>query len=161
MQSEIVFEEIVSTAATSEPLGTLAGKGTLVGKKGGNITIKVKEPSYIIGIMSITPRVCYSQGNAWDLSLKTIDDLHNPALDGIGFQELITSQMAWFDSTAIDGGGSEIYSAGKQPAWINYMTDVDTCHGDFADEKKAMYMTFPFQPTFKNLSFKQCFIEVM
>ena len=21
------------------------------------------------------------------------------------------------------------------------MTDVDTCHGDFADEKKAMYMT--------------------
>ena len=39
------------------------------------------------------------------------------------------------------GGGNEIYSAGKQPAWINYMTDVDTCHGDFADEKKAMYMT--------------------
>ena len=73
--------------------------------------------------------------------LRTINDLHKPALDGIGFQELITSQMAWFDSTAIDGGGSDIYSAGKQPAWINYMTDVDTCHGDFADEKKAMYMT--------------------
>lgn len=141
MQSEIVFEEIVSTAATSDPLGTLAGKGTLVGKKGGNITIKVKEPSYIIGIMSITPRVCYSQGNEWDLDLQTINDLHKPQLDGIGFQELITSQMAWFDSTAIDGGGAEIYSAGKQPAWINYMTAVDTCHGDFADERKAMYMT--------------------
>ena len=141
MQSEIVFEEIVSTATTSEPLGTLAGKGTLISKKGGNITIKVKEPSYIIGIMSITPRVCYSQGNAWDLGLKTINDLHKPALDGIGFQELITEQMAWFDSTAQEGGGAIGYSAGKQPAWINYMTDVDTCHGDFADEKKAMYMT--------------------
>ena len=138
MQSEIVFEEIVSTAATSEPLGTLAGKGTLLGKKGGNITIKVKEPSYIIGIMSITPRVCYSQGNEWDLSLNTINDLHKPALDGIGFQELITEQMAWFDTPA----GEQIkFSAGKQPAWINYMTAVDTCHGDFAEENKAMFMT--------------------
>ena len=141
MQSEIVFEEVVSTAATSEPLGTLAGKGTLLGKKGGNITIKVKEPSYIIGIMSITPRVCYSQGNEWDLRLDTFNDLHKPALDGIGFQELMTDQMAWFDSKAADGGGAEGYSAGKQPAWINYMTAVDTCHGDFADENKAMYMT--------------------
>ena len=38
--------------------------------------------------MSITPRVCYSQGNEWDLSLNSINDLHKPALDGIGFQEL-------------------------------------------------------------------------
>ena len=49
--------------------------------------------------------------------------------------------MAWFDSTADEQGSVLYYSAGKQPAWINYMTDVDTCHGDFADEKKAMYMT--------------------
>ena len=32
------------------------------------------------------------------MNLKTIDDLHKPALDGIGFQELITEQMAWWDT---------------------------------------------------------------
>ena len=139
MQSEIVFEEIVSTAATSDPLGTLAGKGTLIGKKGGNITIKVKEPSYIIGIMSITPRVCYSQGNEWDLSLNSINDLHKPALDGIGFQELMTEQMAWWDVHIANGGELTKFSAGKQPAWLNYMTSYNEVYGTFADPDKAGY----------------------
>ena len=91
--AEIVFEEIVSTAdsetelAGEQPLGTLAGKGTLSGYKGGSITIKVKEPSIIMGIASITPRIDYNQGNKWFLTeLDNMNDLHKPALDGIGFQ---------------------------------------------------------------------------
>ena len=67
--------------------------------KGGHVTVKVDEPSYIIGIISLTPRIDYSQGNKWDTSLKTMDDLHKPALDEIGFQELITEQMAWWSTT--------------------------------------------------------------
>ena len=59
------------------------------------MVIKVDEPSYLIGIVSLTPRMDYSQGNNWDIHLQTMDDLHKPALDQIGFQELITEQMAW------------------------------------------------------------------
>ena len=48
-----------------------------------------------MGIMSITPRIDYSQGNKWYMTeLDNMNDLHKPALDGIGFQELITEQMA-------------------------------------------------------------------
>ena len=61
LSGEIEFGEVVSTSATeiqgNEPLGTLAGKGYSSNKKGGTITIKLSEPSYIIGIASITPRV--------------------------------------------------------------------------------------------------------
>ena len=39
-----------------------------------------------------------SQGNNWDIHLQTMDDLHKPALDQIGFQELITEQMAWWST---------------------------------------------------------------
>ena len=39
--------------------------------------------------MAITPMIDYSQGNDFDLNLETIDDLHKPALDGIGYQDLI------------------------------------------------------------------------
>ena len=35
----------------------------------------------------------YSQGNDFDLNLQTMDDLHKPALDGIGYQDLIQEQM--------------------------------------------------------------------
>ena len=86
-----------------------------------------------MGIVSITPRIDYSQGNKWDVNLKTMNDLHKPALDEIGFEDLITDQMAWFD-TKTDVSGNVTYStAGKQPAWINYMTNVNQCRGNFAN----------------------------
>ena len=140
---ELVFQEVISNSATAdEPLGTLAGRGVLSGKhKGGHIIAKVDEPSYLIGIVSITPRIDYSQGNKWDVNLKTMDDLHKPALDQIGFQDLITDQMAWWD-TKIDDKEEAVYrSAGKQPAWINYMTNVNQVRGNFADADNQMFMT--------------------
>ena len=60
---ELVFQEVVSNAEAggeegSQPLGTLAGKGVMGSKhKGGDVIIKVDEPSYIIGIISLTPRI--------------------------------------------------------------------------------------------------------
>ena len=146
---ELAFEEVVSTTdvldvenGTDQPMGTLAGRGRLTGKdKGGKVKIKVSEPSYILGIVSITPRIDYSQGNKWDVNLKTMNDLHKPALDEIGFQDLITDQMAWFD-TSINGNEEITYgTAGKQPAWINYMTNVNQCRGNFAVKGNEMFMT--------------------
>ena len=140
---ELSFEEVINTSASDgEPLGTLAGRGQMTDKhKGGSMKINISEPSYIIGIVSITPRVDYSQGNHWDGNLKTMDDLHKPALDEIGYQDLITDQMAWWETTVNDDGTLVLLSAGKQPAWINYMTNVNRCHGNFADIDKEMFMT--------------------
>lgn len=147
LSTEIGFEEVVGTAQTDSNgainhLGTLAGKGTQIGKKGGYVKIKCDEPCIIMGIASITPRLMYSNGNKWfNTELITMDDLHKPALDGIGFQDLITEQMDWreaqWDLTARD---LVRYSAGKLPAWINYMTDYDECYGDFADPNKCGFM---------------------
>ena len=144
LSAEIVFEEVVSTADTKDnPLGTLAGKGTFTNSKGGNVEIRVDEPSYIIGIASITPRIDYSQGNDWDITeIDTIDDLHKPALDGIGFENLLEERGAWF-GTYYDTVNSEWVkiAAGKVPAWINYMTSLNKTYGDFADPEKCMFMT--------------------
>lgn len=148
LSAEIVFEEVISTAETTNdgnrnPLGTLAGKGTFTNSKGGHIEIRVDEPSYIIGIASITPRIDYSTGNDWDITeLKTMDDLHKPALDGIGFENLLQERGAWW-GTYYDTMNSTWVklAAGKVPAWINYMTALNKTYGDFADEDKCMFMT--------------------
>lgn len=135
MSQEIVFEQVVSNSATNEePLGTLAGRGVLDenSKKGGKLHIKVKEPSYIMGIASITPRVDYCQGEDWDCELETIDDLHKPALDGIGFQDLNANHFA--------GWMSQGYGIGKQPAWINYMTNFNKVFGTFAEKYNEQFM---------------------
>jgi hypothetical protein len=138
-------------------MGTLAGRGRLTNKnKGGRVKIKVSEPSYILGIVSLTPRIDYSQGNKWDVNLKSMNDLHKPALDEIGFQDLTTDQMAWFDTDCNQAGDVTYKSAGKQPAWINYMTNVNVCRGNFAVPVGAaggqgeMFMTLNRRYEFEN-----------
>lgn len=142
MSDEIIFQEVISQSATEqEPLGSLAGRGKLAyNKKGGYLKIKVEEPSYIIGIVSITPRIDYSQGTKWDRNLKTMNDLHKPALDAIGFQDLVTSKMAWWDNNCTQGNVVSKFSAGKQPAWIDYMSNYNRTHGNFASGKSEEFM---------------------
>lgn len=146
LSKEVVFQEVVSQSNVdfndrNNPLGSLAGRGVLNSKhKGGYIVAKFDEPSYLIGIISLTPRVDYSQGNDWDTKLYNMNDLHKPALDEIGFQDLITEQMAFWES---HGGSTSpvVYSAGKQPAWLNYMTNYNKTYGTFADSTDQMFMT--------------------
>lgn len=140
---ELAFQEVISNADTTDnPLGTLAGRGVLTDKhKGGKIVIKCDEISHIMGIVSITPRVDYSQGNDWTVNLETFDDFHKPDLDAIAYQDLITDQMSWTDTELVSSTSVVNYSsAGKQPAWINYMTDVNRVYGNFAEQNQEMFM---------------------
>lgn len=138
MSTTIDFEAVVSNSASNasgveEPLGSLAGRGFNQDKRGGKIVIKCNEPCYIIGIASITPHVDYSQGNDWDMmQLNTMDDLHKPQLDGIGYQDLLSNQM--------NGRANTNDAIGKQPAWLNYMTDVNRTYADFAAGETESYM---------------------
>lgn len=125
---EIEFQEVVNNSGTEDqPLGTLAGRGIATNHKGGNIKFKADEPGYLMCITSITPRVDYFQGNDWDLYLNTMDDLHKPQLDGIGFQDRLYQNI---------NANADIVdlkkSIGKQPAWIEYMTNINKTFGNFA-----------------------------
>lgn len=125
---EIEFQEVVNNSGTEDqPLGTLAGRGVATNHKGGNIIFKADEPGYIFCITSITPRVDYYQGNDWDIYLNTMDDLHKPQLDGIGFQDRL------FQNINANANIEDLKkSIGKQPAWVEYMTNVNKTFGNFA-----------------------------
>lgn len=143
MSSEIVFDEVVSNsvatnaAGEEEPLGSLAGRGADRGSKGGrSIKIKITEPSMIICLGSIVPRVFYSEGNKWWTMIDTMNDLHKPSLDAIGFQDLLTEEMAAWSTELVksDQNPAEpTYKAvGKQTSWIEYQTNVNQSFGGFA-----------------------------
>lgn len=137
MSTIIDFEAVVSNSASTasgieEPLGSLAGRGYNGQKKGGKIEIKINEPCYIMGIASITPLVDYSQGNDWDNWLETMDDLHKPQMDGIGYQDLMENKM--------HGLAKPNLAVGKQPAWLDYMTNFNKTFADFAAGEKESYM---------------------
>lgn len=149
MTQYIEFDEVISKSATeteygNQPLGDIAaiGRG---GKplNNGHIHYQCEEPGYIIGLMAITPMIDYSQGNDFDLNLQTIDDLHKPALDGIGYQDLIQEQMVG-ETSVYEGGGTvdkiKHLSANKTVAWIDYMTNYNRTFGDFAAGEALDFM---------------------
>lgn len=142
VSQEIVFQEVISNSANQdEPLGTLAGRGVTTGRqKGGHIRIKVTEPCYIMCICSITPRIDYGQGNTWDTYLETMNDWHKPALDGIGYQDSLNGERAWWTDYLSDGPLLAKTAAGKTVAWINYMTNVNRTFGNFAPEMTESFM---------------------
>nr|DAG84047.1 MAG TPA: Major capsid protein [Microviridae sp.] len=125
---EIEFQEVINQAGSEEePLGTLAGRGVATDHKGGYIKFKPDEPGMIMCITSITPRVDYFQGNKWWTELGNMDQLHKPALDGIGFQDRLYKQV-----NASANFKDLNKSIGKQPAWIDYMTAYNETAGNFA-----------------------------
>ena len=149
MTQYIEFDEVISKSATetaygNQPLGDIAaiGRG---GKplNNGHIHYQCEEPGYIMGLMAITPMIDYSQGNDFDLNLQTIDDLHKPALDGIGYQDLIQEQMVGETSTYQEGGQInqlKHLAANKTVAWIDYMTNYNRTYGDFAAGETLDFM---------------------
>lgn len=141
---EIVFSEVVSNSSSGdEPLGTLAGRGVETNRKGGrSIRIKCEEPSLIMALSSYVPRIDYSQGNKWWTRLETMDDLHKPNLDAIGFQELITDEFCAIDTVSPTGGSPTYHAIGKQVSWQEYMTDVNETYGDFAVGGSLDWMAF-------------------
>ena len=141
MTQYIEFDEVVSKSASNteygdQPLGDIAA----IGRSGkptnsGHIHYQCEEPGYILGVMAITPMVDYSQGNDFDLNFASLDDLHKPALDGIGYQDLIQEQMVGTTAEYVNSGGLSAMKQkafNKTVAWIDYMTNYNRTYGEFA-----------------------------
>lgn len=148
MSQLIEFEEVVARAASEttygqQPLGDLAGRGVSRGpNNSGHIHYQCDEPGYIIGLVAITPLIDYSQGNDFDLNLETMDDLHKPALDGIGYQDSLNEQRAWWTAsyTGLKPSTIQDTSVGKTVAWIDYMTNYNKVFGNFAAGESEDFM---------------------
>lgn len=142
MSQMIEFDEVVATTGNTEGqvLGELAGRGyARQPNTSGKLHFQVEEPGYVMGLVAITPMVDYSQGNDFDLNLFTMDDLHKPALDGIGYQDLMNEQRAWW--TAEQVGKSIVDTTpGKSVAWIDYMTNFNKTFGNFAAGESEDFM---------------------
>ena len=93
-----------------------------------------------MGIGSITPRIDYSQGNEFFNEFQTLDDIHKPALDGIGYQDSLNWQRAWWDDTYLAKSNRLQTAAGKTVAWINYMTNINRTFGNFAINDNEAFM---------------------
>lgn len=151
--TEVFFTEVVSNSnspavdADTNGLGDLAGKGN--GRMNGQTHyFRASEHGYLMVLVSLTPRVSYYQGVRPYLLKTNMQDVFAPALDNLGFQPVMTSQLNAFgqlrqrvdgetvysNSVPVWSAGSPFESAvGYQPAWTEYMTAVNELHGELVD----------------------------
>lgn len=139
---QVTFDEVISSSeAGDQPLGSLGGTGTVIRKEGGKIRWKAEENSIVFIVHWLVPHIDYHQGNMWHTKLETLDDLHKPIYDAIGYQEKTTDQMAAWDTVVDPDTGEEIFfSAGKEPAWTEYMSHWNENYGSFTRENDEAFM---------------------
>ena len=69
-----------------------------------------------------------------------MDDWHKPALDGIGYQDSLNGERAWWTDYFTADPDLKRTSAGKTVAWINYMTNYNKTYGTFAENGNEAFM---------------------
>lgn len=148
VSSDIFFEDIrATTTATvgdaTQFLGDKAstGKGYLRSRRH---RIIADRPGYVMVLASISPRVDYSQFMDRYAMFTKLSDEFRPEYNGIGLQDVLVSDlMADYSSMTRDIGGvagvsdPATQSVGKQPAWIEYVTDVNRVRGTFCTTEKS------------------------
>lgn len=136
--AEIAFDEVVSTAETSEtnngPLGSLGGRGR-ARMFGRTRVFKPREYGIMMSVASIVPRADYADHFSRDWLACNLTDLYVPALDSIGMQDVTDGELNFSNTPVSISGQSSPFLSGlaKHPAWMEYMTDVNRNFGEFAD----------------------------
>ncbi|UPW40937.1 major capsid protein [Sigmofec virus UA08Rod_6079] len=141
VSGELNFTDVVQTApgADGSAVGSLGGRG-VGGVKNRSLKFYIEEYGYLMCIVSLIPRVDYYQGVKSFYNHKTLSNIHVPAMDGIGFQDLLADEFC-AQASELQGGYPVAQAIGKQPAWTECMTAVNELHGTFAMPDNTMFMT--------------------
>ena len=164
--SNIIFDDIHSTAQTgdggitdNQALGSRASLGQgYVKNKGSFIEFKATEPGVVICLFSIIPYVSYLQGIK-KMYLKTsFADMYKPEFDAVGYDDVQRLEFSAVPNFyPVFGRVSNVaklshdtwnVSVGKHPAWVEYMTSIDECHGLMTqrDQFGFWLLNRPFSP---------------
>ena len=164
--SSIQFNDIASTAQTgggditsNQALGSRASLGQgYIKNKGSFVEFQASEPGVLMCIFSIIPYTSYFQGIK-KMYLKTnFYDMFRPEFDAVGYDDLQKLEFSAVPNY-IPVFGSVLnlpsytfsnynVSIGKHPAWVEYMTSYDECHGLMTkrDEFGYWLLNRPFSP---------------
>lgn len=126
------ISEVLQTSETtsSSPLGALGGRGIVAGR-GRDITFKVPEHGYIIGILTFVPENGYASGSPRWVYKSTPLDFAIPRLNNLGEQAVYTGEL--FSDHLQDSTTGDLAEFGYQPQYDEYRSHPSRATGDFRD----------------------------
>ena len=146
--SDILFEDIRAT--TSAKIGGLdqylGDKGSSALGYGDSRTFRIDadRPGYVMAIATLVPRVDYNQFTDRYVRHQKLSDDFMPEYNGIGYQDVLVGDLLtqyapnWnLSSGTTPSKDPFANSVGKQPAWIEHMTDVNRVRGTFCSTENS------------------------
>lgn len=122
--------EVLQTSETTNdsPLGALAGRGIVAGR-GRDISFRVPEHGYIIGVLTIVPENGYASGSPRWLYKSTPLDFAMPRFNNLGEQAVYAGEL--YSDHAGDATTHDLDEFGYQPQYDEYRSHVSRATGDF------------------------------
>lgn len=138
-KSPIKFSEVLQTSSTdaTTPQANMAGHGISIGGS-KSYTFRCEEHGYIIGLMSIMPKVGYQQGIAKHLLRTSKFDYAWPSFAHIGEQEIQNQELFLQGS---NNGDEDTETFGYTPRYSEYKTWLNSVHGDMKDSLDFWHMS--------------------
>ena len=126
--------EVLQTSETtsSSPLGALGGRGIVAGR-GRDISFRVPEHGYIIGVLTIVPENGYASGSPRWLYKSTPLDFAMPRFNNLGEQAVYSGEL--FSDHLADASTHDLDEFGYQPQYDEYRSHVSRATGDFRDSQ--------------------------
>lgn len=121
-----------SETTTDSPLGALGGRGIVAGK-GRDISFRVPEHGYIIGVLSIVPENGYASGSPRWLYKSTPLDFAMPRFNNLGEQAVYAGEL--YSDHQPDGSTNDMDEFGYQPQYDEYRSHPSRATGDFRDSQ--------------------------
>ena len=155
--SPIGFEDIRATTFTDKGqskqyLGDKGSSGYGYGSS-RRFRITCDRPGYVMVLAQIVPHVDYDQGLSRYVLSRKLSDEFRPEFNGIGLQDVLVSDLNASYENIAEAGTAEALTppwrvgVGKQPAWIQYMTDINKVRGTFCSTERSWVLRRDMQAT--------------
>lgn len=142
VSQDVNVNQVTSTSATdSANLGDYAGQATCFGQT-GSITKYCDEAGFIIGILSVVPVPVYSQIIPKFFLKQEALDYYFPQFANLSYQPVSKKELAplqYFNQTS---DTDEVF--GYNRPWYDYVSALDTVHGDFRTTLRGFLMNRVF-----------------
>lgn len=123
----VTISEVLSTAETDIPVGTMAGHG-ISANRSKNYSYTAEEHGWIIGILNVQPKTAYQQGLPKMYSRDDRFDYFWPSFANLGEQEIKNKEI-YADQNIVDG----LATFGYTPRYSEYKDCPSRVAGDLRD----------------------------
>ena len=141
--------------ATNEPISTPQANpaGSAYSRNSTNeFKRSFTEHGYVIGIMSVMPKLAYMQNMERQWTRESFTDYYWPDFAHIGEQEVLNQEL-YYRYTPVSNApvtdNEEVF--GYQSRYSEYKFKSSTCHGDFRDSLKFWHLALDFHTTTNNV----------